>query len=91
MCNGTFQHNFQPLEKETEIAINTVADPELQIGVCVRVYVCVCVCVCGKGGRGGTCDKWGGAVSRSLPWVPTEMCMTLEGLLVIPSTVNKLK
>ena len=36
MCNGTFQHNFQPLEKETEIAINTVADPELQIGVCVR-------------------------------------------------------
>ena len=40
MCNGTFQHNFQPLEKETEIAINTVADPELQIGVCV----CVCVC-----------------------------------------------
>ena len=48
MCNGTFQHNFQPLEKETEIAINTVADPELQIGVCV----CVCVCV-GRGGGGG--------------------------------------
>ena len=89
MCNGTFQHNFQPLEKETEIAINTVADPELQIGVCV---CCMYVCVCGKGGRGGTCDKWGGgAVSRSLPWVPTEMCMTLEGLLVIPLTVNKLK
>ena len=34
MCNGTFQHNFQPLEKETEIAINAVADPDLQIGVC---------------------------------------------------------
>ena len=52
MCNGTFQHNFQPLEKETEIAINTVADPELQIGVCV----CVCVRVCvweGGGGEGG--------------------------------------
>ena len=52
MCNGTFQHNFQPLEKETEIAINTVADPELQIGVCVCVYVCVCVCVW-EGGEGG--------------------------------------
>ena len=48
MCNGTFQHNFQPLEKETESAINTVADPELQMGVCV----CVCVCV-GRGGGGG--------------------------------------
>ena len=83
MCNGTFQHNFQPLEKETEIAINTVADPELQIGVCV------CVCV-GRGG-GGEPVISGGAVSRSLPWVPTEMCMTLEGLLVIPLTVNKLK
>ena len=47
MCNGTFQHNFQPLEKETEIAINA----DLQIGVCV--------CVCGGGGGGGTCDKWG--------------------------------
>ena len=35
MCNGTFQHNFQPLEKETEIAINAVADPDLQIGVCM--------------------------------------------------------
>ena len=82
MCNGTFQHNFQPLEKETEIAINA----DLQIGVCV------CVCVGGGGGKGGTCDKWGrGAFSRSLPWVPTEMCMTLEGLLVIPLTVNKLK
>ena len=66
MCNGTFQHNFQPLEKETEIAISAVANQDLQIGVCV------CVCV-------------------SLPWVPTEMCMTLEGLLVIPLTVNKLK
>ena len=90
MCNGTFQHNFQPLEKETEIAINTVADPELQIGVCV----CVCVCVCGKGGGGGgepVISGGGGAVSRSLPWVPSEMCMTLEGLLVIPLTVNKLK
>ena len=84
MCNGTFQHNFQPLEKETEIAINTVADPELQIGVCV------CVCV-GRGGGGEPVISGGGAVSRSLPWVPTEMCMTLEGLLVIPLTVNKLK
>ena len=64
MCNGTFQHNFQPLEKETEIAINTVADPELQIGVCV----CVCVCVCGKGGgRGGTCDKWGRGGGLKIP------------------------
>ena len=57
--------------------------------------MCVCVCVCGGGGRGGeggTCDKWGGgAVSRSLPWMPTEMCMKLEGLLVILLTVNKLK
>ena len=89
MCNGTFQHNFQPLEKETEIAINTVADPELQIGVCV----CVCVCVCGKGGGGGepVISGGGGAVSRSLPWVPSEMCMKLEGLLVIPLTVNQLK
>ena len=43
MCNGTFQHNFQPLEKETEIAINAVADPDRQIGVCV--------CVCGGGGE----------------------------------------
>ena len=51
MCNGTFQHNFQPLEKETEIAINTVADPELQIGVCV--CVCACVCVGRGGGEGG--------------------------------------
>ena len=84
MCNGTFQNNFQPLEKETEIAINTVADPELQIGVCV------CVCV-GRGGGGEPVISGGGAVSRSLPWVPTEMCMTLEGLLVIPLTVNKLK
>ena len=90
MCNGTFQHNFQPLEKETEIAINTLADPELQIGVCVCVYVCVCVCV-GRGGGGEPVISGGGAVSRSLPWVPTEMCMTLEGLLVIPLTVNKLK
>ena len=57
--------------------------------------MCVCVCVCvggGRGGEGGTCDKWGGvAVSRSLPWMPTEMCMKLEGLLVILLTVNKLK
>ena len=43
MCNGTFQHNFQPLEKETEIAINAVVDPDLQIGVCV--------CGGGEGGR----------------------------------------
>ena len=82
MCNGTFQHNFQPLEKETEIAINA----DLQIGVCVCV-----------GGRGGEEEEpvisgGGGASSRSLPWVPTEMCMTLEDLLVIPPlTVNKLK
>ena len=84
MCNGTFQHNFQPLEKETEIAINAVADPDLQIGVCMW----------GGGGRKGgepVISGGGGAVSRSLPWVPSEMCMTLEGLLVIPLTVNKLK
>ena len=54
------------------------------------------MCVCGGGGGGGGGGagfKWGGggAVSRSLPWVPTEICMTLEGLLVIPFTVNKLK
>ena len=81
MCNGTFQHNFQPLEKETEIAINA----DLQIGVCV--------CVCVGGGEEGepVISGGGGAFSRSLPWVPTEMCMTLEGLLVIPLTVNKLK
>ena len=82
MCNGTFQHNFQPLEKETEIAINAVADPDLQIGVC------------NWGGGGGgepVMSGRGGTVSRSLPWVPSEMCMTLEGLLVIPLTVNKLK
>ena len=54
MCNGTFQHNFQPLEKETEIAINAVVDPDLQIGVCVW-------------GGGGTCDKWGrGGASQDL-------------------------
>ena len=58
MCNGTFQHNFQPLEKETEIAINTVADPELQIGLCV------CVCV---GGGGETCDKWGRGGGLKIP------------------------
>ena len=83
MCNGTFQHNFQPLEKETEIAINA----DLQIGVCV------CVCVGGGGGEEEpVISGGGGAFSRSLPWVPTEMCMTLEGLLVIPPlTVNKLK
>ena len=84
MCNGTFQHNFQPLEKETEIAINAVADPDLQIGVCMW----------GGGGEEGgepVISGGGGAVSRSLPWVPSEMCMTLEGLLVIPLTVNKLK
>ena len=65
------------------------------------------MCVCGGGGGGGGGGTWergggggggdlvicggGGAFSRSLPWVPTEMCMTLEGLLVIPLTVNKLK
>ena len=81
MCNGTFQHNFQPLEKETEIAINAVVDPDLQIGVCW-----------GGGGEGGpVISGGGGAVSRSLPWVLTEMCMTLEGLLVISLTVNKSK
>ena len=80
MCNGTFQHNFQPLEKETEIAINAVADPDLQIGVCMW-----------GGGRGeAVISGGGGAVSRSLPWMPTEMCMKLEGLLVILLTVNKL-
>ena len=42
MCNGTFQHNFQPIEKETEIAINAVANPDLQIVMCV-----------GGWGRGG--------------------------------------
>ena len=84
MCNGTFQHNFQPLEKETEIAINAVADPDLQIGVCMW----------GGGGEEGgepVISGGGGAVSRSLPWMPTEMCMKLEGLLVILLTVNKLK
>ena len=46
----------------------------------------------GGGGRGGpVISGGGGAVSRSLPWVPSEMCMTLEGLLVIPLTGNKLK
>ena len=60
MCNGTFQHNFQPLEKETEIAINTVADPELQIGLCV----CVCVCVGGGGGRGEPVIRGGGGRSQ---------------------------
>ena len=60
MCNGIFQHNFQPLEKETEIAINTVADPELQIGLCV--------CVCGGGGgEGGTCDKRGRGGGLKIP------------------------
>ena len=86
MCNGTFQHNFQPLEKETEIAINTVADPELQIGLCV--------CVCGGGGGGGGGPGkggGGGGGARPPPWMPTEMCMKLEGLLVILLTVNKLK
>ena len=60
MCNGTFQHNFQPLEKETEIAINAVADPDLQIGVCMWG---------GGGGRkgGGTCDKWGRGGGRKIP------------------------
>ena len=62
MCNGTFQHNFQPLEKETEIAINTVADPELQIGVCVCVRVRVCVWE-----GGGTCDKWGRGGGLKIP------------------------
>ena len=58
MCNGTFQHNFQPLEKETEIAINAVADPDLQIGVCMW-----------GGGRkgGGTCDKWGRGGGLKIP------------------------
>ena len=87
MCNGTFQHNFQPLERETEIAINAVADPDLQIGVCMWGGGG------GVGGEGGgpVISGGGGAVSRSLPWVPSEMWMTLEGLLVIPLTVNKLK
>ena len=63
-----------------------MADPELQIGLCV------CVCVWGGGGRGEpVISGGGGAVSRSLPWMPTEMCMKLEGLLVILLTVNKLK
>ena len=53
MCNGTFQHNFQPLEKETEIAINAVVDPDLQIGVCVW--------------GGGTCDKWGRGGRLKIP------------------------
>ena len=69
MCNGTFQHNFQPLEKETEIAINTLADPELQIGVCVCVYVCVCVCV-GRGGGGEPVISGGGGRSQD----PTPGC-----------------
>ena len=53
--------------------------------------------MCGGEGRGGEEEEpvisgGGGASSRSLPWVPTEMCMTLEDLLVIPPlTVNKLK
>ena len=74
-----------------------MADPEFQIGLCV------CVCVWGGGGggvgepvlRGGggepVISGGGGAVSRSLPWMPTEMCMKLEGLLGILLTVNKLK
>ena len=57
--------------------------------------MCVCACVCvGRGGGGGgepVISGGGGAVSRSLPWVPSEMCMKLEGLLVIPLTVNQLK
>ena len=63
MCNGTFQHNFQPLEKETEIAINTVADPELQIGVCV------CVCV-GRGGGGEPVISGGGRSQDPSPGCP---------------------
>ena len=55
--------------------------------------MCVCVCVGGGGGGGGGAGGGGGggAVSRSLPWMPTEMCMKLEGLLVMLLTVNKLK
>ena len=53
----------------------------------------MCVCVWGRGGGRGepVISGGGGAVSRSLPWMPTEMCMKLEGLLVILLTVNKLK
>ena len=90
MCNGTFQHNFQPLEKETEIAINAVADPDLQIGVCNWGGGGGEPVISGGGGEPVMSGR-GGTVSRSLPWVPSEMCMTLEGLLVIPLTVNKLK
>lgn len=91
MCNGTFQHNFQPLEKETEIAINAVADPDLQIGVCNWGGGGGGEPVISGGGGEPVVSGRGGTVSRSLPWVPSEMCMTLEGLLVIPLTVNKLK
>ena len=66
MCNGTFQHNFQPLEKETEIAINTVADPELQIGVCV----CVCACVCVGGGEPVISGGGGGRSQDPSPGCP---------------------